>query len=1635
MSSPLFVTGAAQRLLDGCECCAVADGGAGHRHAPAILNGRFATHFACRNRDGRRACDWILPAAALVRAGYSVAEAAPNPEDDDHHHGSDATATTTTQTTPPAPLPVMIAEPCPASLHGVVLAAGSAFDAALVRERFVRLRITVALRSEWTSAGDDAESAAEGAADNNNSRGDYVLVLWSPNATTDVLLDVASRMSGEFVAHRQKRHVSRPPRAQQPQARSDAAPHSPSDCAFSKQSDGDGDGASAAAAPCVDFLGAGGADSALVFESEEHDRLVGELRAAARDPARLLTSCGEAALVDYESAVPGQRGRGALERQQLARAAAASVPWVVDPVPPPTLAYFASLKLSAGQRALTQSAVDRVLRERCLVRSCPRCGSASSSVGTAAAAATGSDECQKCSAAPLWSAVMPHQVRAIRYALERGGRCLLADKMGLGKTIEALGVVDGLVALEAQQSSTGDDHTYDGGSHEQQQQFRRHRFRGSAAFPVLIVCPATARGHWAEAVERWLGVDCDDIHVVFDSASAPASADVMTAAATTDDDASNTRRRRPHSPLVTIVSYSMLTRLFASHFGHAQVGTVIVDESHAIRSDVSAAARFSGGGGGSIIPQSAASSAAASSSSQQAACCSSLVRRSRHALLLSGTPLLSRPFDVFAQVDMLRPGLLGRSRLEFAASYLVVQFAPFFRPGACHRPEELRLLLCDAVMVRSTVAAAAAAGTASASAQSASGTLPPLWRDVWAVQCGDGGRAFGCVVVPEDDDIDAQTTKATATTTAVPAAATTTSHPPSSSTASFQRQYQESGLRKVDAVFARVMSDIVAPAQLRAADLAARGDDGGDGDGDGADGAGGGDALSTLRVAIFAHHHSVLDQFERLLRQVRIGGTASTTSRSPLDMDCTVSIRYLRVDGTMLATERVPALNAFLDDPTSNGCGGNGSRVGYRGRPTTTGASPTASSGANHNAKPGPPRLDVRIVLVGMTAAGVAISLHRCTAAVFAELPSDSSWMRQCEDRLHRIGQRGAAVTSHLCVDSASLFDARHLANLLSSLRSVTDVLVPTTPEDARSPDGALAAGAGGGDGGRRPALASKYFAGTRANPSQPPSRPPPSLSPASVVAPQPNRQRVHPRASSAEAAAATSLAFRVSRWTSRLHVGAAALADSDSDYESVTSCAFHEIFNFVIPSRLRRFVRHGVAAAADDGDAGDAGDVDDDDAVAAACDTAIRESAVRFVTLWCQHVKPSQRAAFPAMTLARLDELVTRADFRFVSAAAAEASNCAAATTAHPQVAVFERYLPRRLTQQEHMAWQGVWRDTAEASTADHAESETGLEENQAGGITVVRRYVRSLRCAAVAAVPRRRLIGGGISRGGDGSAAANSSDELDLLVESVERACNDEAATTISLACLHCRRAMGGDDAAAAAAATATTTSPARDAVIRMLRIDLRARDSQTVQGVVDGAAVVLDARHVPGAHWVPFCSGVCRGAWFMRRAGGAALGAPSVAATGPGAADGAASSDSRVGDDQTTPRVGAVVGSSRLRSALARTEHGECSECGVDTTALLRRLLSLPDTAQRMCLLEAEYPVLWTVPGGAAAARRLCAKPCAGNVWHADHAVPVFRGGGAALADNMQTLCVACHLAKTGYERAMFGAAATDRRRLRE
>ena len=118
-----------------------------------------------------------------------------------------------------------------------------------------------------------------------------------------------------------------------------------------------------------------------------------------------------------------------------------------------------------------------------------------------------------------------------------------------------------------------------------------------------------------------------------------------------------------------------------------------------------------------------------------------------------------------------------------------------------------------------------------------------------------------------------------------------------------------------------------------------------------------------------------------------------------------------------------------------------------------------------------------------------------------------------------------------------------------------------------------------------------------------------------------------------------------------------------------------------------------------------------------------------------------------------------------------------------------------------------------------------------------------------------------------------------------------------------------------------------------------------------------------------------------------------------------------------------------SASLRRQLASLDGAVCASCGLDAGALCALLTEAPPGAARSALLQRLAPSI--AAETALSARLLDAPHLAGHAWHADHRLAVRDGGGECTVENMQVLCVACHIRKT---RAEASAAAAARRQAR-
>ena len=145
----------------------------------------------------------------------------------------------------------------------------------------------------------------------------------------------------------------------------------------------------------------------------------------------------------------------------------------------------------------------------------------------------------------------PYQAAGVRWLEAAGGRGLIADQMGLGKTVQALAALS----------------------------------RRPQGYPALVVCPAGLRVNWAKAVCDWLDLEPSDVGLYGVGRTGPY--------------ASVFGDLRAGVPPVLICSYAMLSGLVKSRSSDPGVappsrkpwGALIFDESHRLKNSRSARSR------------------------------------------------------------------------------------------------------------------------------------------------------------------------------------------------------------------------------------------------------------------------------------------------------------------------------------------------------------------------------------------------------------------------------------------------------------------------------------------------------------------------------------------------------------------------------------------------------------------------------------------------------------------------------------------------------------------------------------------------------------------------------------------------------------------------------------------------------------------------------------------------------------------------------------------------------------------------------------------------------------------------------------------------------------------------------------
>lgn len=166
-------------------------------------------------------------------------------------------------------------------------------------------------------------------------------------------------------------------------------------------------------------------------------------------------------------------------------------------------------------------------------------------------------------------------------------------------------------------------------------------------WPLLIVTPSSVRFDWAQQFKRWVpSIDPSQVQVAVSGQHVPTAS------------------------LVSIISYDLLSRK-SKQLAEANFKIIIMDESHFLKNSKTMRAK-------AALP---------------------LLQKANHVILLSGTPALSRPSELFTQIVAVCPRLFNFH--DFGVRYCSAKQHQWgWDYSGCSNTRELQLLLEEKIMIR-----------------------------------------------------------------------------------------------------------------------------------------------------------------------------------------------------------------------------------------------------------------------------------------------------------------------------------------------------------------------------------------------------------------------------------------------------------------------------------------------------------------------------------------------------------------------------------------------------------------------------------------------------------------------------------------------------------------------------------------------------------------------------------------------------------------------------------------------------------------------------------------------------------------------------------------------------------------------
>ena len=522
----------------------------------------------------------------------------------------------------------------------------------------------------------------------------------------------------------------------------------------------------------------------------------------------------------------------------------------------------------------------------------------------------------------LYNTLLPYQRQALVFAIGKcDGRVYIADDMGLGKTLEAISL----------------------------------SLHYSSHWPLLIITPSSLKHQWKAELEKWIpflrlrppnynseGNACIDPFMedskiaIIDKAS-----DV-----TSHFDRESGKCKK--NLLVYIISYSLASTL-AKELKHASFDIAICDEAHYLKGQ----------------------------DAKRSKAIKEIVSGTARLILLSGTPALSRPLEMYQQLDLLLKGKQRISFKEYGERYCTadgdginasnntkptqkLQYARrYLSPKIQYHIskkdmysghsnlDELRWFLQKTCLIRRT------------KNEVLSQMLPEKKRNHVILHISPEKRKEFMKITSDCTASKSSTTNEQTLKTWL-----TQSSSDSSQNAQLpedvkidQRKtetiqlFYETAMMKIDAVTS-YLDEYLSHCFVR----------------------------DTDKIVIFAHHNEMLNRIESTINSVRFGkdskAPASQSLRSD-DFDPKVLIsteaakfEYIRIDGATPILARANFIQRFQ---TQNTC---------------------------------------KIALCSLLAVGVGVNFCAAKTCIFAELYWTPAVLIQAEDRIHRLGQKGGGDES-----------------------------------------------------------------------------------------------------------------------------------------------------------------------------------------------------------------------------------------------------------------------------------------------------------------------------------------------------------------------------------------------------------------------------------------------------------------------------------------------------------------------------------------------------------------------------------------------------------------------------------------------